>query len=235
MDVQGKDPEPGLQKHLLRRQGGGSTDLGPGPRTAPLTCALRQHKTENAKDLIEGYNTHLSIASRSEMLHREPFRSQVYKPFLSIWLLCLRGRCPAPPPLPPCCFGFVPVFSKVTLEPRGGLPCLRRFLSVGPELPQTSCSSSAVPLLEGHCDCRCSDRWRTGAWVGTTRRRSVFLPRQERQPPHPHELASWPFPPVLPGPHTLIGLPVLLQLRLLFKRCVWSIRASWGLSDTAGS
>lgn len=46
-------------------------------------CALRQNK-KHKRLLIEGFNSNLSLASSSEMLQREPFRSQVYKPLPSI-------------------------------------------------------------------------------------------------------------------------------------------------------
>lgn len=126
----------------------------------------KQKKKKNHKRLlIEGFNTTLSLASSPEMLQREPFRSQVYKPFLSIGCLCLLERLhvAGAQPCPPLStsrvalvLGFVPAFSKTTLEPRWGPLCSGRFLSVGPGLQDTS-RSPVAPLLEGHRDGRGSD------------------------------------------------------------------------------
>lgn len=175
------------------------------------------------------------------MLHREPFRSQVYKPFLSIWWLCLRGRpmllVPTPPLPPPV--AFVP---QMTLEPHwvggwGGLPRLRRFLSVGPELRQTSCSSAAVPLLEGLRHFRCSDcwRWQNQCLGGANSPALRFPPIPGRAAWASSQTRLLAFPSCFFTPQALIGLLTLLQLYLLFKHSVWSIMSPSGLSHRAGS
>lgn len=97
------------------------------------TCALRRSK-KHKRHSIEGFDTTLSLASRSEMLQRQPFRSHVYKPFLSIGCLCLLERlhivgaqpCPSVShPRVVLVLGVVPAFCKMTPEPRWGALLLR--------------------------------------------------------------------------------------------------------------
>lgn len=142
--------------------------------------------------------------------------------------MALCCRCPGLPPTPSTprvalVLGFVPAFSKTTLEPRWWLHCSGRFLSVGPELQQTSCSSVA-PLQAGHGDCKGSDVVAAGPvplWGRGTG--GHVLPSCARK-------ATWASRKLVarafcPAFRVLSFLLCLQSLRLPFP---WAVRAPWG-------